>query len=418
MSTKDNLTDFLTDIADAIRAKKGISGTINPQNFSAEIASIECGRNIVSSPCNVVNFIDCDGTILYSYTKDEFLQLSVLPDLPTRDGLVCQEWNYSYEDALAYVNRYGYLTIGATYITDDNSTRLYMRIATEGRRKVPLFISQTVSGGVSIDWGDESPLETIEGTGYVNTEHEYAQLGEYVIRLIVSEGTLGFGSGSSTYSVTGDTSANGKVYCNMLRKMEIGSNVTSLGGYAFQYCSSLEVCTIPIGVTGLNAYTFGYNYSLKSLVLPRGLTGMGNYTFRDCHSLASASIPSGVKALSTAVFYYCLSLENVSIPETVSSFGVYCFQYCYSLSYFNVPKNVTSFGAFAMAACNGVGAYNFSEYTSVPALGNTNVFNGIQSDCSIIVPAELLESWKSATNWSTYASRIITMEEYIKNANV
>jgi surface protein len=43
MAKNDNLKDFLIDVADAIRAKKGTSAAINPQNFSAEIASIETG---------------------------------------------------------------------------------------------------------------------------------------------------------------------------------------------------------------------------------------------------------------------------------------------------------------------------------------------------------------------------------------
>ena len=42
----DNLTDFLTDVADAIRTKKGTSEPINPQDFSAEIASIEGGDSV------------------------------------------------------------------------------------------------------------------------------------------------------------------------------------------------------------------------------------------------------------------------------------------------------------------------------------------------------------------------------------
>lgn len=43
MAKNDNLSDFMTDIADAIRAKKGTSEPINAQDFSAEIASIEGG---------------------------------------------------------------------------------------------------------------------------------------------------------------------------------------------------------------------------------------------------------------------------------------------------------------------------------------------------------------------------------------
>lgn len=41
MAKNDNLTDFLTDVADAIRAKKGTTDKINPQDFASEIASIK-----------------------------------------------------------------------------------------------------------------------------------------------------------------------------------------------------------------------------------------------------------------------------------------------------------------------------------------------------------------------------------------
>ena len=42
MAKNNNLTDFLTDLANTIRAKKGYAPTVklNPQNFSSEISSI------------------------------------------------------------------------------------------------------------------------------------------------------------------------------------------------------------------------------------------------------------------------------------------------------------------------------------------------------------------------------------------
>lgn len=43
MAKNDNLADYLADIADAIRAKKGTGGPINAQDFASEIASIEVG---------------------------------------------------------------------------------------------------------------------------------------------------------------------------------------------------------------------------------------------------------------------------------------------------------------------------------------------------------------------------------------
>lgn len=43
MAKNNNLKDFLTDVANAIRTKKGTTALINPQDFSSEIASIESG---------------------------------------------------------------------------------------------------------------------------------------------------------------------------------------------------------------------------------------------------------------------------------------------------------------------------------------------------------------------------------------
>ena len=43
MSKQNNLTDFLTGVAGAIRAKKGTMALINPQNFESEIGSISTG---------------------------------------------------------------------------------------------------------------------------------------------------------------------------------------------------------------------------------------------------------------------------------------------------------------------------------------------------------------------------------------
>lgn len=43
MAKNDNLTDFLVDVADAIRAKTGTTAKINPQDFSSKIKAIEAG---------------------------------------------------------------------------------------------------------------------------------------------------------------------------------------------------------------------------------------------------------------------------------------------------------------------------------------------------------------------------------------
>ena len=44
MAKNNNLSDFLTGVADAIRAKKGTSGLINPQDFESNIESISASK--------------------------------------------------------------------------------------------------------------------------------------------------------------------------------------------------------------------------------------------------------------------------------------------------------------------------------------------------------------------------------------
>ena len=409
---------------------------------------------VTSASVSDVNFLDYDGTILYSYTKEQFLALSAMPKLPTKEGLVCQGWNWDLNDAKEYVTDYGMLNIGAMYITDDGDTRLYIRIATEGRMTVPLRWSQTVENGVGIDWGDGSDIESFSGTGNKDTTHTYAKYGDYVIRLKVVDGcTLGWGSGSSSYCVMGSTSSNGKVYCNMLQKAEIGTRVTSIGNNAFYNCRSLASVSIPSGVTSIGGYAFYNCYSLASVSIPNGVTSIGEDAFYSCYSLASVSIPNGVTSIGSGAFYNCRSLPSVSIPSGVTSIGSGAFSECYSLASVSIPSGVTSIGnnafsdcqslpsvsipssvtsignnAFreccslasvsipngvtsignsAFYDCRGMAIYDFANHTSVPTLTNTNAFYSIPSDCVIKVPESLLEEWKAATNWSSYASLIV-----------
>jgi hypothetical protein len=483
MAKTDNLKDFLTDVADAIREKKGTTDLINPQDFSAEIASIKSGGGgVVAASPKAVNFRDYDGTILHSYTKGEFLALSAMPGLPTREGLTCQGWNCSFEDAKAYVTDNGRLDVGATYITDDGKTRLYITIAAEGRMNVSLYFQQTIANGVTIDWGDGSATQTLSGTGSVNTTHTYAEIGEYTISLNPSSGcTLRLGQGSSSYCVMGTVGTNGRVYSNMLQAVEVGKNVTSIDTYAFSTCYSLSSIVIPNGVTSIGTYAFSACYSLSSIVIPNGVTNIGAYAFNTCYSLSSIVIPNGVTSIGTNAFNTCYSLSSIVIPNGVTKIGAYAFNTCYSLSSIVIPNGVTSIGTYAFSACyslssivipngvtiigtyafstcyslssivipngvtkignntfnacyslssivipNGVTSidnnafktcygmayYDFRQCASIPALDGTSVFNGISSDCKIVVPDSLYDTWIAATNWSALTSKIVKASDF------
>ena len=410
-----------------ITPDKGYDG-LSSVDVTVDVAS--GGGGGASANWNDVTFIDYDGSVLYSYSLAEAQVLTGLPELPSHDGLICQGWNWTLE-AIKALNRP--VTVGAMYITDDGATRLHIRIATVGRMTVPLYIGQTKSNGVSIDWGDGSAAKTLSGTGNVNTSHTYAEPGDYIISLMPQDGCkLSFGSGSSSYCVMGSTENNNIVYCNMLQEVYVGKNVTSIGSYAFRNCYSLASITIPDGVTsiGISAFNYCFSfasitipdgvtsigssafnscYSLASITIPDGVTSIGSDAFNNCNSLASITIPEGVTSIGISAFVSCRSLASITIPDGVTSIGSNAFPYCYSLASITIPDGVTSIGNSAFNSCFGMRYYDFSACTAIPALSHKNAFNNIPSDCQMLIPSALYNSWKSATNWATYASKMVSV---------
>ena len=296
----------------------------------------------------------------------------------------------------------------------DGKTRLYITVPANSmpglpppRNEVPLYISQTVANGVTIDWGDGSDPETLPGTGNVNTTHTYQTAGDFVITLDPAEGCeLGLGNGSSSYCVLGPTDNNWRVYCNMLQRAVIGSRgVTSIGTFAFRYCYSLASVTIPDGVTSIGNSAFSCCYSLASVTIPDGVASIGNSAFFSCYSLASVTIPDGVTSIGTFAFFSCYSLASVTIPDGVTSIGNSAFSSCGSLASVTIPDGVTSIGTSAFRYCYGAKEYHLLPTTPLSLL-NANAFNGIPSDCIIYVPVGSLEAYQTATNWSTYADQM------------
>ena len=406
------------------------------------------GGSSSASPNNV-NFYDYDGTLVASYSLSEAQSLTTLPDGPTHDGLTFQGWNYTLEKVKAFTRP---MNVGSMYITDDGKTRLHIRITAEGRMNVPLYISQTVSNGVTIDWGDGSATETLAETGKVITTHTYANIGDYTITLDPVDGCeLGLGNGSYSYCMLGSTGDKGKVYCNMLQAVQIGTNITKIYNYAFSYCQSLASITIPDSVTSISSSAFEKCYSLASITIPDSVTSIGNSAFNGCYSLASVTIPDSVTSIGNSVFNGCYSLASITIPDSVTSIGNSAFNNCYSLASVTIPDSVTSIGNSAFSSCQSLASitipdsvtsignsafngcyslasvtipdsvtsignsafsscYGMAKYhlkpTTPPTLSSSNAFNTIPSDCIIYVPQGCLEAYQNTTNWTTYASKM------------
>lgn len=382
-------SETLTDIADAIRAKNGETERYTPAQMAQKIIDLPSGSSISAQPKDV-NFFDYDGTLVYSYTLDEVQSLTALPTAPKHSGLVFQGWNWELEDIKALTRS---MNIGAMYITDDGKTRLHIRIWDTSRHNVSLQLSQTVANGVTFDWGDGSPTETVDGTGMINISHTYTETGDYIISLTVADGCVVEVGRKGSYS--GYVMQVGAL---LLQGLYVGKNVTSFNRYAFPGCYLLSEVTIPNSVSYIAEHAFESCNSLRYITFPIGMVYC--YGSWNCTSLMSVGVPNG--ATSVLGFLGNHSLVSITIPDGTTMIGTEAFQDCYSLESIIIPASVKSIGDYAFKSCLSMAEYHLLPVTP-PTLSGPHVFDEIRADCIIYVPKGSLETYQTATNWVTYA---------------
>lgn len=106
-------------------------------------------------------------------------------------------------------------------------------------------------------------------------------------------------------------------------------------------------------------------------------------------------------------------LKSVSLPSVVT-IQSYAFNGCSVLESVSLT-NVTTINANGFYSCPKL-TNLFLRGSTVCTLSNTNALSSslIASGTGYIyVPDELIDQYKSATNWSTYASQIRTLGSYI-----
>ena len=313
-----------------------------------------------------VKVIDYDGTILAEKRLNNG-DTYTLPNAPSHDGLVFQEWSCSQEivDGVITIANNNVM-VGATYTTASGLSEFDITLTKATGLDVTLNMDGTKN------WGD--------GTSDDLTTHTYTKYGNYTV---TCNGTKITSSSSS--GLFGQSSSVKNYYCIRAR---IGSGFTAILESVFQHCYSLKNVVIPQGVTTIYSGFANSCCSLTSVVIPRGVTRTYGNDFKDCYSLADVVIPQGFTNIGSNMFSGWYSLKNIVIPNSVTNISAYAFQNCFSLI-----------------------KYNFAQHTKVPTLGSTNVFSGINKICKIYVPDALYDEWIVATNWSTYADYIYKASE-------
>ena len=152
---------------------------------------------------------------------------------------------------------------------------------------------------------------------------------------------------------------------------EISSNITSIGSNVFYECSELTTADFPVA------------------------TSIGNYAFYICSALTTADFPV-VTDIGSNAFYECSELTTADFP-LVTSIASNAFRYCSKLTVFILRSETIA----------KLGSYNV--FLSTPIESGTGY---------IYVPSALIEQYKVATNWSTYAAQFRALEDYTVDGTV
>lgn len=197
---------------------------------------------------------------------------------------------------------------------------------------------------------------------------------------------------------------------------------------SFSGCESLKEVSIPANLTILNdgalSMQMGAFFNCLSLVSvgdTSHLVKVGDYSFYNCVAYAQdVYLPSlegtlGKQAYYSTAIKKVLNLGNVEIIDGNSSASVTApvgsFAYCESLREVNLPESITEIRKGAFGFCTALNKVIIVA-TTPPAL-DANAFYGSNSAFVIQVPANSVEAYKTATNWSAYADRIIPISSLI-----
>lgn len=352
-----------------------------------------------------VNFYNYLGELIYGLTFQEALALTEMPPAPDIDGMDFQEWNWSLATVQAYAQNKIRVTVGAIYDTDDHSTRFYFHNEKyTALDELTIGVQMDANTSATIDWGDGTTT-TLENTSSLRanltaTKNDYAIASETKIIIVSIHGKIYslFRQGYQTICFAGNEM--------LLKKVEVGSDCSTIGEYAFNgsfiFLPNLSAISIANGVVSLGNIWARTLTKLKALCFPTSLSSISGSAPNN-YSISILSYAENSPKLG--VWDSANSLSWLNLPPLINAINAYAYRYARALTYIYIPKTVSSIGtyAFAGSGLRVVDLSGFEDYSTVPSLENTNAFPG--SAIFLVKNQEMLDAFEAATNWSTYAGR-------------
>lgn len=240
--------------------------------------------------------------------------------------------------------------------------------------------------------------------------------------------------GNSTDVITITTDDATRYYTfkglNGLKYVKFGAGIRSINANAFYGCTNLNsIEGLDVTDVGINAFAsctwlvdvnfpkldwiqgFKSCMHLQAVSFPVA-TRFQSDAFNGCTSLTEVRAQN-VQRINSQAFYNCSKLVSANYPKA-AIIEIYAFYNCALLTEITLDAS-TSIAAYAFYNCKTLHDLYLTG-TAVPTLANINAFNNspiamsgtyADSTARIHVRAELEAAFKSATNWSTFASKIV-----------
>lgn len=175
-------------------------------------------------------------------------------------------------------------------------------------------------------------------------------------------------------------------------------------------------------IVGTTTYTAQFKYtgyvsvslverSISGEFVNKSITEIGEYAFQGCTNMTSANIPA-VTSIGVRAFDGCSKLETVTVNSVVSV-GERAFNDCNKLVEVDFPATLTTIGSEAFFNCKALETVVFRSTTKVACgttpFGQCGIVNGTGY---MYVPTAVLDEYKTASFWKTYAVQYRAIEDY------
>lgn len=197
--------------------------------------------------------------------------------------------------------------------------------------------------------------------------------------------------------------------CGALSTIDLPEKLTSIGVFAFSSCVALNSVDLPLSLTRIGANAFSSCNKLKSLTIPKNVTDIGERALSDCSLLMSVTLPPNLQTIESGLMSGCSSLLGVIIPQNVRVIEDNAFRGCSSLESITIPESVVSIGGGAFESTDLLNNISLLAVTPPALAAGDRPFGTVRPDRQIRVPASSLQAYKTAPQWSYYASEMVAI---------